>query len=65
MVSIAFQTLNLTLNQMREKSTEMNIILKQSSKLLKSIDDDIKPIKAQYIYFTFFHFNFPKDFIAK
>ena len=42
MVLIAFQTLNSTQNQMREKSTDMNIIAKHSSKLLKSIDDDIK-----------------------
>ena len=37
-----FQTLNSTQNQMRKKSTDMNIIMKHSSKFLKSIDDDIK-----------------------
>ena len=42
MVSIASLTLNLTLSQMKVKSTDTNINTKHSSKLLKSIDDDIK-----------------------
>ena len=48
MHSITFWTQNSTLNQMKEKNTDMNIIRKHSSKLLKS-----EPLK--HMYFIFFH----------
>ena len=56
-------SLNLALNQMKVKNTDMSTNTKYSSKLLKSIDVSIKNIKAeniQYIYFMFFHFNFQR-----
>ena len=47
MVLIASLTLNLTLNQMKVKNTDMSTNTKCSSKLLKSIDISIKKVKVQ------------------
>ena len=47
MVSIASLTLNLTLNQMKVKNTDMSTNMKHSSKLSKSIDIGIKKVKVQ------------------
>ena len=64
MVSIAFLTLNLTLNQMKVKNTDKSTNMKCSSKLSKSIDISIKKVKVQNMQKCMVHipsFKFFKD----
>ena len=68
MVSIAPLTLNLAPNQMKVKNTDMSTNTKHSSKLLKSVDIDIKIVKAQNIqniYVIFSLLNIFNDFTVK
>ena len=54
MVSIISWILNLTLNQTKVKNTDMNISMKYSYKLLKSVDIAIEMLKCE-LQFIFFH----------
>ena len=53
MLSIVSLTLTLTLNQMKEKNTDINTSMKCSFKLLKSTDVGVKDVKVQYIYISY------------
>ena len=67
MVLIASLTLNLALNQMKVKNTDMSTNTKCSSKLLKSINVSIKKVKVQNMQSVksrFLHLNFSKINLA-